>query len=176
MLEFLYLQGSSRKSSYKGRVRIRSVLRKFVKRIECTFRELKQQVGAFCYRFWSKHMPKLSYYQKKGEPTPLEHVKNEKSRKKVLEAVRAIEMHMALSCIAMGILQSLSIYFIGKVRSSQLRYQRTPSKGRVSEAALMHYFRKHFFRLLGQKPELRITQIIHGLQKSSEEQWNSLVS
>ena len=145
-------------------------------RIECTFRELKQQVGAFCYRFWSKHMPKLSYYQKKGEPTPLEHVKNEKSRKKVLEAVRAIEMHMALSCIAMGILQSLSIYFIGKVRSSQLRYQRTPSKGRVSEAALMHYFRKHFFRLLGQKPELRITQIIHGLQKSSEEQWNSLVS
>ena len=29
-------------------------------RIECTFRKLKQQTGAFCYRFWSKHMPKLS--------------------------------------------------------------------------------------------------------------------
>ena len=29
-------------------------------RIECTFWELKQQAGAFCYRFWSKHMPKLS--------------------------------------------------------------------------------------------------------------------
>ncbi len=26
-------------------------------RIECTFRELKQQTGAFCYHFWSKHMP-----------------------------------------------------------------------------------------------------------------------
>ena len=35
-------------------------------RIECTFRELKQQIGAFCYHFWSKHMPKLSYYQKKA--------------------------------------------------------------------------------------------------------------
>ena len=35
-------------------------------RIECTFRELKQQVGAFCYHFWSKHMPKLNYYLKKG--------------------------------------------------------------------------------------------------------------
>ena len=23
-------------------------------RIECTFRELKQQIGAFCYHFWSK--------------------------------------------------------------------------------------------------------------------------
>lgn len=49
-------------------------------------------------------MPKLSYYQKKGEPTPLERVKDEKAPKKILEAVRAIEMHMVLSCIAMGIL------------------------------------------------------------------------
>ena len=145
-------------------------------RIECTFRELKQQIGAFCYHFWSKYMPKLSYYQKKGEPTPLERVKDEKCREKILEAVRAIETHMALSCIAMGILQSLSIRFVGKVSSSQIRYQRIPSKGRVSEAVLMHYFRKHFFRLLGQKPELRITQIIHGLQKEPEEQWDFLAS
>ena len=62
-------------------------------------------------------MPKLSYYQKKGEPAPLGRVEDEKSRKKVLEAVRATEMHMALSCIAMGLLQSLSIYYIGKLRS-----------------------------------------------------------
>ena len=114
-------------------------------RIECTFRELKQQIGAFCYRFWSKHMPKLSYYQKKNAPAPIEHVEGEKSRKKVLEAVRAIEMHIALSCIAMGILQCLSICFIGKLHPSLIRYQRTPSKGRVSEAAVMCYLRKHFF-------------------------------
>lgn len=145
-------------------------------RIECTFRELKQQVGAFCYRFWSKHIPKLSYYLKEGEPAPLEQVTDGHARKKILEAVRAIEMHMALSCIAMGILQSLSIRFIGKVTSGQIRYQRTPSKGRVSEAALMHYFRKHFFRLLGQKPELCITQLIQGLQEKPEEQWDSLAS
>ena len=75
------------------------------------FRELKQQIGAFCYHFWSKHMPKLSYYQKKEEPSPLERVENEKSRRKVLETVRAIEMHMALSCIAMGILQGVPIRF-----------------------------------------------------------------
>ena len=145
-------------------------------RIECTFRELKQQIGAFCYHFWSKYMPKLSYYQKKGEPTPQERVEGEMPRKKVLEAVRAIEMHMALSCIAMGILQSISIRFMGKVSSDQFRYQRTPSRGRVSEATLMHYFRKHFFRLLGQKPELCITQIIQGLQEEPEEQWDSLAS
>ncbi len=49
-------------------------------------------------------MPKLSYYQKKGEPTPLEHVEAERSREKILEDVRAIEMHMVLSCVAMVIL------------------------------------------------------------------------
>ena len=145
-------------------------------RIECTFRELKQQIGAFCYHFWSKHMPKLSYYQKKSDPAPMELVESEKSRKKVLEAVRAIEMHMALSCIALGILQSLSICFIGIVTSSQIRYQRTPSRGRVSEATLMHYFRKHFFCLLGQNPDSRITTIIHGLQKYSEKLWDSLTA
>lgn len=145
-------------------------------RIECTFRELKQQTGAFCYHFWSKHMPKLNYYLKKEDPTPLEQVEDEHARKKILEAVRAIEIHMVLSCIAMGILQSLSIHFIGKVSSCQVRYQRTPSKGRVSEAALMHYFRKNFFCLLGQKPKSYITQIIHELQAEPEEHWDFLVS
>ena len=91
-------------------------------RIECTFRELKQQVGAFCYHFWSKHMPRLNYYQKKEELSPLECVEGEKSRKKILAAVRAIEMHMALSCIAMGSLQSIAnpLYWKGKFLSAAL--------------------------------------------------------
>ena len=121
-------------------------------------------------------MPKLDYYQKKGEPAPMEQVEGEKPRQKVLEAVRAIEMHMALSCIAMGTIQSISVRYIGKVRSGQLRYQRTPSRGRVSEATLMHYLRNHFFRLLRQKPELCITQIIHSLPEAPEELWDSLAS
>ena len=145
-------------------------------RIECTFRELKQQTGAFCYHFWSKHMPKLNYYLKKEDPTPLEQVEDEHARRKILEAVRAIEMHMALSCVAMGILQSITILFIGKGSSSQFRYQRTPSRGRVSEAAVMHYLRKHFFRLLGKQPELRITQIIQEQQDKSGTCWGSWVS
>ena len=71
-------------------------------------------------------MPKLNYYQRNGEPVPLERAEGEKPRKKILEAVRAIEMHMALSCIAMGILQTLSIRFTGKISSSQIRYPRQP--------------------------------------------------
>lgn len=143
-------------------------------RIECTFRELKQQIGAFSYHFWSKHMPKLNYYWKKGTPTSLEQAGSGNSREKILETVRAIEMHMVLSCIAIGILQSLSISLIGKVSSSQLRYQRTPSRERVSEGALMDYLRKHFFRLMGQMPELCITHIIQKQQSESGIHWDSL--
>ena len=106
----------------------------------------------------------------------LECVESEKSRRKVLEAVRATEMHMALSCIAMGILQSLSICFIGESSPGQLRYQRTPSRARVSEVAVMHYLRKYFFCLLGKQPELRITQIIREQQDESGTYWGSWAS
>ena len=105
-----------------------------------------------------------------------ERVENEKSRRKVLEAVRAIELHMALSCIAMGILQSVSIRFADEFRPGQIRYQRTPSKGLVSEAAVMHYLRKNFFRLLGKQPELRITQIIQEQQDEFGTYWGSWAS
>ena len=145
-------------------------------RIECTFRELKQQIGAFCYHFWSKHMPKLSYYQKTGEAGPLEQVEDERSRKNILKAVRATEIHMSISCIAMGILQSISICSLGKLHSEQLRYQRTPSRGRVSEAALMSHMRKYFFLFMEKQPELHITQIIREQQDTSGIYWDSLAS
>lgn len=136
-------------------------------RIECTFRELKQQLGGFCYHFWSKHMPKIDYYRKKTEPTPLEQVTDNYSRKKIMEAIRAIEMHMALSCIAMGTIQALAIQAEGKLRSEQIRYQRTPSKGKISEGAMMCYLRKYIFHFMGQSPELRITQLIQEMQEMS---------
>ena len=78
-------------------------------------------------------------------------------------------MHMMLSCIAMGILQILFLRFMGKVSPERLRYQRTPSRGRISEAAVMDYLRKHFFHLLNQSPELRITRIIQEQQEDMPE-------
>lgn len=122
--------------------------------IEYTFKELKQQTGAFCYHFWSKHMPKLDYYRKKGEAEPLQKVTDETARKKILETVKAIEMHMALSCIAMGIIQILSVRLTGTVDSCEIRYLRTPSEGKLSEATIMYYLRHHIFRFMAKSPEL----------------------
>ena len=146
--------------------------------IECTFRELKQQTGAFCYHFLTKHMPKLNHYQKNTDTSPMELVTEEHARKKILETIRAIEVHMILSCVAMGILQILTLTVLSeeKVSFEKLRYLRTTSKGRVSEATLMHYLRKHIFRIMDKSPELCITRIIHEKQDKSEIHWDSLAS
>jgi len=142
-------------------------------RIECCFRELKQQLGAFCYHFWSRHMPKLSYFRKKGSPDILESVTEPTARKKILEAAQAIELHMALSCIAMGTIQMLALYTAGKLVSEKvkmLRYLRTPSLEVVSEATIMWYLRKYFFHFMARNPSLTVTQLIKLEQGSPEKQ------
>ena len=121
-------------------------------------------------------MPKLSYYQKKEDPGPLEEVVEEKERSNILKTVRAIEVHMVLSCVAMGILQSLSILMPEEISPDKLRYQRTPSKGRVSEAALMVYLRKYIFLFMEKHPKLQITQIIRSQQDTSGIHRDSLAS
>lgn len=113
-------------------------------------------------------MPRLDYYRKKTEPSPLGQVEDDHARRKIMQAVRAIEMHMALSCIAMGTIQCLTLRAEGMLCSKQIRYQRTPSKGKVSEDAIMHYLRKHIFRFMGQHPELHITRLIQEMQEQSE--------
>ena len=113
-------------------------------------------------------MPRLNYYRKKTEPSVLEQVESDHARRKIMQAVQAIEMHMALSCIAMGSIQCLSLRMEGKLCSEQIRYQRTPSKGKVSEGAMMHYLRKHIFRFMWQNPGLHITRLIQEVQDQSE--------
>lgn len=137
-------------------------------RIECTFRELKQQIGGFCYHFWSKSMPKLNRYLKKGMTHPLESITQAHAREKIIAAVSAIECHMMLSVIAMGILQMLSLRYGSFLNVSEFRYMRTPSKKTVSEATMMQYLRQHIFRFMAENPHLGITQIILEKQKRSE--------
>ena len=57
-------------------------------RIECMFRELKQQLGAFGYHFWPKYMPRLNHFRKAGED-PLGQVADTHAQGRILKAVRA---------------------------------------------------------------------------------------
>lgn len=145
-------------------------------KIECTFREMKQVIGAFGYRFWSASMPKLNRYRRKGEPDPLEQVTNESDRERIRLTLRAIEGFVMCSVIATGIVQLLALRFSGRTPALFFRYLRTPSKSIVSEATVAVYLRQSLFRLFAQNPHLALTQIIRSKQKSAHPDADSLAS
>jgi hypothetical protein len=145
-------------------------------KIECTFREMKQVVGAFGYRFWSKSMPKLNRYLRKEEPHPLEQVTNEQDRIRIIQTLQAIEGFVMCSCIATGLVQLLSLRFSHRTPGLFFRYLRTPSKKIVSEATIIAYFRKSIFRMFAQNLHLPITQIIRSKQDNSNFDEDLLVS
>lgn len=137
-------------------------------KIECTFREMKQSIGGFSYHFWSKSMPKLKRYLKKGEPHPIEAVNANVERTRIRQTVKAIEGYVMCSCIATGLLQLIAVRFSSTVPCLFFRYLRTPSKTVVSEATVMAYFRTSIFRLFAQNPQFSITKIIQSKQKQSD--------
>jgi hypothetical protein len=145
-------------------------------KIECTFREMKQVIGAFGYRFWSKSMPKLNRYLRKEEAHPLEQVTNEQDRRRIIQTLQATHGFVMCSCIATGRVQLLSLRFSHRTPGLFFRYLRTPSKNMVSEATVMAYFRKSIFRLFAQNLHLPITQIIRSKQDMSNSDADSLVS
>ena len=145
-------------------------------RIECTFRELKQVIGGFCYHFWSKSMPKLKRYLKKGEIAPINQVTDNKDQEKIMLTVKAIEGYVQFSCIAMGITQLLSLNFSKEMQTGKCRYLRTPSKTVVSEATVVSYLRQNIFRIMAKKPELNITRFIQEKQESLDSTEDSQAS
>jgi hypothetical protein len=72
--------------------------------IEVTFRTLKQLLNAFGHHFWSKRMPKLDRFAKRGKPDPLEKITGKKEMKQILEAFRATERYVMLNLTAAGLL------------------------------------------------------------------------
>lgn len=145
-------------------------------KIECTFREMKQVIGAFGYRFWSASMPKLNRYRRKSECDPLEAVTSPSDRRRIRLTLQAIEGFVMCSVIATGIVQLLALRFSGRTPSLFFRYLRTPSKAIVSEATVAVYLRKSIFRLFAQNPHHSITKIIRSKQKSPDFDANSWAS
>lgn len=137
-------------------------------KIECTFREMKQVLDGFSYQFWSKSMPKLKRYAKKDEPHPLESITDAQERKRILKTIQAIEGYVMCSCIALGLLQILSMHFSKQLNRSNIRYLRTPSKKIVSEATMACHLRKSIFHSLGKNKYLSITRIIKSKQGNLE--------
>jgi len=132
--------------------------------IEVMFREMKQVVCAFGYRFWSKHMPKLKRFSKKTAPDPVDQITDPKARKRITLAIKAIEGFMFCAVVATGLLQMASLKFSGTHELANLRYLRTNRKSIVSEATIADFIRKNFICLMQRNADLPITQIISAKQ------------
>ncbi len=129
-------------------------------RIESCFRELKQQIGGFGYHFWTRAMPKLSHFSKKGTPDPLDKICDDKLRTAVQATVRAVEGFVMFSCIAMGLLQMLSLLYSNSLDLPNFRYLRTHSSCAASEGTTMCFLRRYLFRFMAFLPDLTISRII----------------
>ena len=132
-------------------------------RIEFSFREMKQQLGAFSYRFWTKAFPRLNHYKKKTDPDPLQAVTIESEQQRILNTVRATEMYALMSCIAMGILHALA-YNLDPTWLQLMRYQRTPARQVPSEANIMGCLRQTIIPILSQHLDHEIPRLIYSLQ------------
>ncbi|QKY71707.1 transposase [Lentibacillus sp. CBA3610] len=137
-------------------------------KIESMFREMKQVINAFGYHFWSKSMPKLNRYSKKGDPLPAEQITNEQERTNILLTIKAIEGYVMCACTAMGMLQMIAVHYSGRVPGLFFRYLRTPSKSVVSEATVRVYLRTSIFIMFARNPRLTVTQIIRSKQEIPE--------
>lgn len=133
-------------------------------KIECTFREFKQQLGGFCYHFWTKAMPKLKKYRKKKEPLELAGIENEQEQHRILKTIEATERFVLCASIAMGLTQMMALTPSIAKTVRKHRYLRTSLEHKVSEATVLEYLRKNFFRLLCLSPNSEISRFILKLQ------------
>ena len=133
-------------------------------KIERSFREFKQVFAGFSYRFWSKFMPRQSHFSKVGDPTPLSKVAR-KDRPYVIQTIKAIDLFVLAACVAMGLVQILSLMMPASLLHL-LQWQRTPTKeGNVpSEANIVAFLRLRFLGVMGERARSRIVQIIRALQ------------
>lgn len=139
-------------------------------KIECMFRELKQQLCAFGYHFWTSCMPKLNKYKKKNDPDPLSEVTDDKERKAILAAVDACERFVLCAEIAIGITQLVALKPAFVRRIQKHRYLRTSQEEKISEATVLWYLRKHIFRLLSLNRHSPISRFILSMQERDFEE------
>lgn len=138
-------------------------------KIESMFREMKQQLGAFGYHFWTKAMPRLNHYARREAPDPLSHVTDPRQRKQILDCIRAMEAFVTCSSIAMGIVQLISMKEYGRGSIRIIRYLRTPSKMKPSEGTVMYFFRRNLFSMLLQHPDSFVTRYIRERQSETSD-------
>ena len=128
-------------------------------KIECSFREFKQVIAGFAYRFWSFSMPKLSRFAKSGDD-PLETVTRDTDKEKITNAFNAIQGFVMVASIAFGLLQICALRFANEINAPKFRWLRTRTNEVPSEATTAHFIGKTLFRAIASYHHLPIMHFI----------------
>lgn len=130
-------------------------------KIECCFREFKQQIGGFGYHFWTKSIAKLNHFKTKEEPENIAFANDdESSQERVLKTIDATERFVHMGCIAMGIIQMLLMSEKDVSDIQNCRYLRTKTEKTISEATMLYYLRSRLLVVFAKCPESFVTKII----------------
>jgi len=127
-------------------------------KIELMFLFLNHLIGGFCYRFWTKSLPKLK--RKKKVNMDLSTLSAEDIQK-ASRVVEAIERYVNLGGIALGLLQYLAITQRSKIWNSYEGWLRTRTSEIPSEAVVQSVIQTEFYSSVWKVPfgaTLRIIQ------------------
>jgi hypothetical protein len=109
-------------------------------KIEVMFSALKHVIGAFCYRFWTKSLPKL------GRKKPFDYSSlAEAQRTKCDQTIEAIERFVNLGAISLGLLQYLALTKSALIWESYQGWLRTYPADIPSERVVQSVLQAEFF-------------------------------
>ena len=125
-------------------------------KIEVTFFALKHLLGAFCYHFWTKSLPRM------GRNKPLDYSSlTQAERIKCDQAIGAIERFVNLGAIALGLLQYLALSMPTQIWQSYQGWLRTYPSDIPSERVVQSVLQAEFFSPR-KVPVCRTLQLIRG--------------
>lgn len=123
-------------------------------KIEVMFFALKHVLGAFCYHFWTKSLPKM------GRKKPLDYSSLTKAQQtKCDQTVEAIERFVNLGAIALGLLQYLALNMPIRIWQSYQGWLRTYPSDIPSERVVQSVLQAEFFSP-GKVPACRTLRLI----------------
>jgi hypothetical protein len=135
-------------------------------RVETMFSMLKGVLGALAYRFWSKYVPRHSCKPKKNadlKRPQSQHVPTGQ------QTWLACERFVMLGCLALGMLQLMSLKFHGSIWNLRTAYLRTRSRALPSERTVKEVLAQELLRDFHHVKPSAMMQEIHDLTHRSHE-------
>lgn len=133
-------------------------------KIEVQFNVLRHILGGFTYRFWSTCMPKLNRFLP-TKPDVLDRIEDAKEKKIITKTLKAIEGYVMIACIALGIVQIMTLKFGTRIQMSNFLFLRTQTSAIPSELTMTRFLNKNILRVIEKHHHFGIYQIIRNKQE-----------